>query len=165
MELPAIRTWVDFQHGGVISLEDDVLGVVRRVKAIDSRLHVFYNEQSGEFDIVEHCLDGVQRLVFSVGELDGRVVDRLLLADHWKNASPNHVIGDDEDILARVDKENDELEAAWTEERMDKIRDAGERIAWALDLPLKGNVGKGESILIKRSPFAEDDPSGDQGGT
>jgi hypothetical protein len=165
MELPAIKTWVDFNHGGVVSLEDDVLGVVRRVKAIDDRLHVFYNEQSGEFDIVEHCLDGVQRLVFSVGTLDQRVVNRLLLADHWKDGNPDHVIGDEDDILVRMDRENEELEAAWNEERMEKIRDAGERIAWALDLPLKGNVGKGESIYIKRSPFAEDEPSGDQDGT
>ena len=35
--------------------------------------------------------------------------------------------------------------------RREALQDAGERFAWAMDLPLKGNVGKGESIHVKRS--------------
>jgi hypothetical protein len=118
----------------VVVVDDDVQNIVRDIRALSERLHVYYNPQSGGFDIVEHCLDGTERLVFSVDELDQRVVHRLHLADHWRGQeTPDHVIGEDEDIIARIDAENEALERASREQARDKIRDAGERLAWALD--------------------------------
>jgi hypothetical protein len=143
-----------------MEVQDDVLDVVRRVKAISPRLVVYYNEQTDGFDIVEECLDGTDRLVFSVGALDQRVIDRLLLADHWGgNEVPTHIRPDNEDYVTEIDRDNAALQAAITRKQLDKVSDAGERMAWALKLPLKGNVGKEESIFVKRSPFAKDDES------
>ncbi len=133
MEVHAVRTWVDNRHG-VVAVEDDVQNVVRDIKAISERLHVYFNPQTGGFDIVETCLDRTDRLVFSVQELDQRVVHRLRSADHWHgNEVPTHVLGDDEDVLARIDADNEALERARDELAREKIRDAGERLAWALD--------------------------------
>jgi hypothetical protein len=133
VEVHSIRTWFD-RHEGVVVVDDDVQNVVRGIKEISDRLHVYANPQSGGFDIVEHCLDGAERLVFSVSELDHRVIHRLHQTDHWYGQElPNHVLGDSEDFVARMDEYNDELQEAIDEKGRDKLRDAGLRLAWALD--------------------------------
>lgn len=135
MEIRAIKTWHDLRHG-VVELEDDVLGIVQQIQQLDPRLHVFYNDQTEKFDLVESCLDGTDRLVFSVEELDARVLHRLMGADHWGgNPTPERFIRpDDEDFVAQMDADNEAHEAALDEESRDKLRDAGERLAWALDI-------------------------------
>lgn len=135
MEVRGVKTWIDSHHG-VVELEDDVLNVVRDIKQLDPRLHVFWNPQSEAFDIVEYCLDHEQRLVFSVKELDPRVLPRLRGADHWGgNQTPEHYITpDDEDFVALMDADNEALAAAHTQASRQKLQDAGERLAWALDI-------------------------------
>jgi hypothetical protein len=141
-----------------MEVQDDVLDVVRRIKAISPRLVVYYNEQTDGFDIVESCLDGADRLVFSVGALDQRVIDRLLRADHWGgNDVPTHVRPDSEDFVVEIDRDNEALEASLTREKLDRISEAGERLAWALDLPLKGSVGKGKSLYVKEGLSGKND--------
>jgi hypothetical protein len=143
MELFAVKTWHD-QHHGVVEIDDDVQSIVSQVKVIgEGRIHVFYNEQTGNYDLVEHCLDGVQRLIFSVRELDGRVIHRLRAADHWLDGNPEHVLDDEHDFAAKVDNFNEMLEARIHELQMDEVRDAGERLHSAL----KGRT----SILVPRS--------------
>lgn len=133
MEVHAIRSWFD-QRSGVVVVEDDVQNIVRGMREISDRLHVFYNPQTGGFDIVESCLDGTDRLCFSVAELDNRVLDRLRAADHWHGLdTPEHVLGDDEDFVALIDAHNNAIEEASREEFRDKIGDVGERLARALD--------------------------------
>ena len=111
MQVRGIPSWFD-QHEGVVVVEDDVQSVVRAIREYSDRLMVFYNPQSSGFDIVERCLDGTDRLVFSVGELDMRVLDRLHQADHWHGQDvPNHVLGEGEDFVAKVDAWNEEHQA------------------------------------------------------
>jgi len=146
MELHAIKTWYD-QRMGVVVVQDDVLGIVHQIREIDPRIHVFYNEQSSQFDLVEHCLDGVQRLIFSVPELDARVISRLREGDSWLGETPQYVVPDEDDFLAKVEADQEKIQADQDEESMEKIRDAGERLAWALDV---AGVGYHDSILVTK---------------
>ena len=150
MEVRSIKTW--FDKGQVISVDDDVQNVVRDLKAVDPRLSVFFNEQSGDFDIVESCLDGTDRLVFSVEELDQRVVDRVRAADHWYGRdTPVRILSDEDDFASQVDRANAELEAANKAAAGEKIRDAGERLHWALDIgPGQNSAGGKISMSGKR---------------
>lgn len=63
----------------VTEVESDLYNICDRVKGISPRLSIILAD-SGEkyaFIVMEHCADGVERLVFKVRELDGRVVKRL----------------------------------------------------------------------------------------
>lgn len=151
MEVHAVSTWADRSRRSVVVVEDDVQNVVRDIKSIDSRLAVYYNEQVDGFDIVERCLDGVERLVFSAKALDQRVVDRLRGADHWHGRTDNnHILGDDEDYAAQVDAHNEKMEQLGDAEFQDQIAYAGEAIAWALDI-CRDRSSVGGSILVPRS--------------
>lgn len=149
MEIPAVSTWFD-RRQGVVVVEDDVQNVVRDIKAIDPRLIVYYNDQADEFDIVERCVDRTERLVFSVPSLDQRVLDRLRRADHWHGQStPTHVLSDDEDFVAQVDKHNEEMERLRSEATADQIAAAGERIAYYMDA-VKDRPSVGGHISVPR---------------
>lgn len=62
-----------------VSLDSDVYNICERVKEISPDLHivVLANDEQHVFAIMEHCADGVERLVFKVSELDKRVLDKL----------------------------------------------------------------------------------------
>ena len=156
MEVHSIQTWVD-RHEGVVVVEDDVQNIVRGIKEISNRLHVFYNPQDGGFDIVESCLDHTDRLVFSVAKLDNTILDRLRLADHWHGQeTPNHVLGEDEDVISRVDAHNELVEQTHKEKFRDEIGDVGERLMWALDI-VRDRPSVGGSISVPRSVSGESD--------
>jgi hypothetical protein len=156
MRVHGLPSWVD-KHEGVVVVEDDVQSIVRGIREVSDRLTVFYNPQSEHFDLVEHCLDGTDRLVFSVRQLDGRVLDRLRQADHWHGQDvPNHVLGEGEDFVAKVDAWNEEQQAEKDAEGYGRLREAGERLAWALD-NTSDQHSVGGSILVPRSLDAEHD--------
>jgi len=138
MEIRAIKTWHDTHHG-MVSITDDVLSIVQRIREIDSRLKVYYNEQRDEYNIVETSLDGVDRLVFTVETLDARVISRLLECDQWNPDNP--------DVLDKIDKHNEGVQADIDQANREKIDEVGERLAWALEEDGKGTHA---SILIPR---------------
>lgn len=150
MEVHNISTWFDNQ-AGVVVVEDDVQNVVRGIREISDRLRVFYNPQSGGFDLVESCLDGTDRLVFSVPQLDMSVLDRLHDADHWYGQdTPNHILEDDRDFVAHIDKYNEELERAAWEVSRDKLGDVADRMVRTLD-NASDRPSVGGSIRVPRS--------------
>lgn len=149
MEVHAVKTWFDKKHG-VVLVDDDVQNVVRDIKALSDRLHVYFNPQTEGFDIVESCLDGTDRLVFSAAELDQRIIHRLHGADHWHGQDiPEHVLGDDEDYVAKIDDHNEQVQAELDEKFRNQIYDVGERLAWALDWA-KDHHSVGGSIRVPR---------------
>jgi hypothetical protein len=151
MEIHAVNTWFDKRHG-VIALDGDVLGIVERVKEIgDGRLSVYYNPQSDGFDVVETCLDHTERLVFSVDALDARVLDRLHQADQWGGETPDRGIArpEGDDFLDEVDRHNEALDRAKDEAATGKLHEAGERLAWSLDL-VSDRPSVGGSIHVKK---------------
>lgn len=149
MEVPGIATWFDRRYG-VIAVEDDVQNVVREIKQIsDGRITVYFNPQSEEFDLVERCLDGTDRLVFSVVELDKRIPERLRRADHWGgNTTPErYITPDDQDAFKQQEDDNDELARSMDKKSLDKAMEASERIAHYLDI---AGVGYKGSIHVKK---------------
>lgn len=82
-------------------IEEDVLDVVGRIQDYDSNLRIkFLDPKVGgiadaPYAIFEVCPDGLERLVFTVWELDERVMDRLFRADTYKH-----------DILAGIEQAN-----------------------------------------------------------
>jgi len=132
-----------------------VLDIVRQLQAIDPRIHVFYNGQADEFDLVEDCLDGVQRLIFSCKELDARVVRRILEADHWRGRrDPEHVVPEEEDFLTAIDKDNEALQDAIDEKHRDQLRYWGEELAWSME---EGHRGTKSHIRVERDVDASPD--------
>lgn len=151
MELHAIRTWVDLKSGGVVKVTDDVQNVIRDLREISDRLHVYWNEQSEAYDVVESCLDGTDRLVLSQKTLDQRIVNRVREADHWRGQDrPAHILEDSEDFLTKMDRENDELQEEKDEVFREKIRAAGEMLHWALDIGPGQNSPQGKISLSGR---------------
>lgn len=84
-----------------VLIEEDTLGVIRQIMEYDERLRVKYlrpgagDITDAPYAIFELCPDGKERLVFTVWELDQRVMERLYLADTQKH-----------DIIARIDGAN-----------------------------------------------------------
>lgn len=158
MEVHAVKTWYD-QRRGVVEVEDDVASIVREIREIDPRIHVFWNEQTQRFDLVESCLDSTDRLIFSVDELDGRVPQRLRMGNSWLGDTPEHgLVPDSEDFLTRMEAEQEAEQRSITEKFMDRVRDAGERLAWAMG---DGKFGPGykQSIRVTKDIHGPDDAS------
>ncbi len=83
-----------------VYVERDVLNIIEKIYAYDSNLRVKYLDGPGRFDqapyaIFEMCPDGIERLVFSVWELDERVLERLFNSDTLKS-----------DVLGNLDRNN-----------------------------------------------------------
>lgn len=114
-----------------VFIEEDVLGVVRAIQAYDENLVVQYLDPNQHSDItdapyriMEKCPDGHYRLVFSVWELDNRVLDRLHAADTQKH-----------DILGRVDRSNNSVKLGWEKRYRAEIEAVSEMMSDVLRSP------------------------------
>lgn len=139
MELRAMRTFYTAREG-LVSLDDDVLSIVSQVKQLyGNRIKVCLEPTTGEYVFSENCEDGSERLIFTTTELDARCLERLLQADSQLRGY--------EDPYDRAEREQDEALRAADEQALDGIRDAGERLAWAMEEDGKGTHAQ---ILVTR---------------
>lgn len=62
-----------------MQVDTDLYGICEEMKKIDPNLYVLVLDDGTKygFAIMEHCKDGVERLVFKVRELDQRVLKKL----------------------------------------------------------------------------------------
>lgn len=60
-------------------VDGDMFNICERIKEISPSLSIVLLEKDNQFAyaIMEHCVDGVERLVFKVKELDNRVCEKL----------------------------------------------------------------------------------------
>lgn len=59
-------------------VEGDLFNIAERVREVDRSLQVVQlNDPEYPYAVMEFCGDGVERLVFKVKALDGRVIERL----------------------------------------------------------------------------------------
>jgi hypothetical protein len=152
VKIHTLPAWVDRHQ--VVEVEDHVTEVVRDIRRYSDRIDIYWNEEGQEFDLVERCLDGNQRLIFSVPELDGRVLDRLHRADHWYgNEVPTHILPDDEDFVSEMDAKNEQEERESMAGAMDKIKGVGEELAWALEA-VNDRPSVGGSISVPKDVHA-----------
>jgi len=108
--------------GELITIDDDVLDVVRRLKEISPALNVRYNEHEQYFVIYELCTDGRERLVTTVKELDGRLISyfEMLASESW-------------DAVAEMERMDDQAEVNKKYRFAEKIGEIGERLHHALN--------------------------------
>lgn len=121
LDRPSLSQVITGMHGELVTVEDDVLEVARRLKDIHPDLSVRWNQQGEYFTIYEDCPDGVERLVTNVKHLDGRLISYFERMAHesW-------------DAVKEIEK----MEAATDRERdhamKERIGEIGERLHHAL---------------------------------
>lgn len=92
-------------------VESDLFDIAARLRGIDASLYIVQLEegQKHSFAIMEHCVDGVDRLIFRVAELDARVLDRIGYLMHV-DFETRYKIAEDEVHEYEADKKENELE-------------------------------------------------------
>jgi hypothetical protein len=139
MELYAMKSWYDNREG-LVELEDDVLSIVRQVRELyGHRIKICLEPTTGQYVFSENCEDGTERLIFVTGELDARALDRLLRADSQLRGYTDAY----DEAEREHDRNLEERDAA----SLERIRDAGERLAWALE---EDGRGTGAQILVTK---------------
>lgn len=137
-------------------IEDDMLGIVERVQAYDPNLRVQFLDPARGSDItdapyriVEMCPDGLPRVVFSVWDLDERVMERLYRADNHRG---NILQGlDGTNLLAEKNQKRryDDEQAALHEMVRDTLRSPKEKYTAT-------NPVTGQKHEFKASPESKD---------
>lgn len=113
-------------------------GICERIAEISPRLHVWLLTKDDDprftYLITEHCEDGVERKVFKVKELDGRVEQKL----RKLYGVPLSV------RLQLIEKENDEFERQAREDELDDLYERMGRPMWT-ELEKTGFIKRGVS--------------------
>lgn len=116
--------------GVVLREQSDVFRIVERIRAIDPNLDVAYLDPDkatitdAPYMIFEWCRDGVPRVLFSVWEMDERVIDRIHAADTTKV-----------DIEAAIEKANEAAREEARKKSQETIAEGGDIIAHAFANP------------------------------
>lgn len=125
MELRAVKTYYDARHGGLVTLDDDVLSIVRQVRELyGDTISVEMDPPNGTYHFVEHCEDHTDRLIFSTEELDARALERLMMADSTRRGY--------EDPYDAVEREQDANHKVMDNENLEVIKDVGEHLHHAI---------------------------------
>jgi hypothetical protein len=113
-----------YAGGRLVTLEDDVLSVVRQVRELyEDRVTIEMDPDTGWFHFTGHE-NGTDYLIFSTDCLDARALDRLLSSDsHWRGHR---------DPYDAAEREQDELDAAKEAAGREQINIVGEKLAHAL---------------------------------
>lgn len=153
MEMLPMKTWYTDRDGWV-ELEDDVLSIVRQVRDLyHGKVTVeFLPDSSEPYAFVEHSGDGVDRLIFTCVELDGRALERLLRSD---SASRSYV-----DPYDEAEKEQDRLQTERDRAILERTGELSERMAYAMKregraprLPLTVGLNSGNREKVPQSAY------------
>jgi hypothetical protein len=140
-----LKAWYNHDHG-VIELDDDVLSIVRQVRELyERRITIELLPGSPEpYAFVEHCEDGVDRLIFTCVELDPRALERLQRSDSHSRAYV--------DPYEAQEREHDRLQTIKDEEAKERLAALAEEMAYNLkregraeSLPLIVGLNKGHT--------------------
>jgi hypothetical protein len=116
------------RNGKLHLITEDAGGIAKRLKEIDSRLHLRYSER-GEYYVVyareEDDLPGTGYMVATYQELDARIIKDIERV-RWLNEQPDYSYADE------LEKKNAEAEAARDYAFSQKIGENAEKLAWAL---------------------------------
>ena len=150
MEMLPMKAWYNHEYG-VVELEDDVLSIVRQVRELyDRRITIELLPDAEEpYAFVEHCEDGVDRLIFTCTTLDPRALERLQRSDSHGRAYV--------DPYDEAEKAHDLLQHQKDEHSKEQLREVAEEMAYALKrdgrapkLPLTVGMNKGRTQRAKR---------------
>ncbi len=119
------------RDGRRITIEEDVGNVAKRIKEINPRLGLQWNERGEFFTVVETDERGDERLVLTAQECDERIVKRVEEIAH-----PGY------DYLGEIDRMDAQAEKDKDHRFHEQTGEIGERLAHALrkDLEHKGKA-------------------------
>ena len=117
-------------------VDGDVFNICERVKEISPDLYIVLLEKDDKFAyaVMEHCVDGVERLVFKVKELDNRVCEKL----RRLMSIPLN------ERVAEIEKHEHRLEAERLEQESDELYERFGRPMWT-QLEHDGFIQRGVS--------------------
>jgi hypothetical protein len=117
------------RDGRQITIDEDVLGVVKELKQIDPGLKVRWNEVGEYFVVYEVLKDGTESLVTTTPTLDGRLVKHM-----------RRLGSEDYDYVAEIERMDTDAERAKDRVFSERVGELGEQAAHALRQDL--NPGK-----------------------
>ena len=131
--------------GRVVTIEDDVLGIKRRIEQRWPDLRVYIDKDNIEngypgFIVAEIRKDGEEELVGEYEWLDERLIQRLEQADQWRVGNDVVKLMDALDAVAQREQDHKLSEA---------IGDATERMAHAL---VKDGVITKSKVFVSNRP-------------
>lgn len=114
--------------GGVL-VQRDALHIAERIHECDPNLTLQHLEQAGTLDeppfrVLEHCPDGLDRVVLTAWELDERILERLYQADTYRF-----------DIDARLTQTNERARANQKTRYQERILEETEVVTSILKSP------------------------------
>jgi hypothetical protein len=116
---------VDANPGRLITFQEDVLGVKKEIeRRWAGLLSVFFDNENEEWVIVEHCVDGTDRVGFTTPALCQATIDKIHRSDQ---DSRSYV--DPESAYLKADKE-EKNQKDWNLSQ--KVGEASERLYHAL---------------------------------
>ena len=137
MELRAVKCFYT-QRDGLVELEDDVLSIVRQVKDLyGDRIKITWEPTTEHYVFIENGEDGTEKLIFTTPELDGRALDRLIASDSRARGY--------EDAYDKMERDQDQAQAAIDRADLDKVADAGEMLHWVFNRESRIFVPRGEN--------------------
>jgi len=120
--LHAVRSYYSSARSGFVTLDDDVLSIVRQVREIyGDKVTIEVDPMTEWFHFIGHE-NGTDYLIFSTDLLDSRALDRLLTGDQQGRAY--------QDPYDANEREQDALNAAKDAASMGQIVEAGEMLAY-----------------------------------
>lgn len=136
-----------------VYVEQDVLGIVRRIMERWPNLSVKYLDPNSAPDItdtpyriVETGPDGFERVVFGCWTLDETVIQRLEAGDTWKV-----------DVLAELELKNKRAKEAEEKKRREEVAAQNEMIVDVLKSP-KDTYSAVDPVTGKKHVFSETNP-------
>lgn len=140
MELRALKAFYTANEG-LVTLTDDVLSIVSQVRELyGDKIKICLEPTVGKFIFSELCEDGTERLIFIADELDPRCIERLLMADSQVRGY--------EDPYDKAEREQDQMMEEKDQAAVERMKDAGERLAWAMEEDGRGTHAQ---ILVTKN--------------
>lgn len=136
------------RNGRMIEIDNDVLGVVAKIKRIDNRLHVRWNDNAEYFTV--YCRlptdpPNCGTVVFNTPVLDDRVVQEIERAA-WEQRQPGYSYADE------LDKADARAEKAADDRISEKIAEGAEKLAFAL----RKDLGKNDHRIVVARDLPKD---------
>lgn len=139
-------SYVQANNGRLVTYSEDVLGIKRRIEdRWPDELSVVFDDVDEVWCVIEHCRDGVDRLVFDTPCLNESAYQRL---ERAFERTPDQ-------MLAEIDRHNKAVEQEMDRKFEDRMGDAAERLWWALR---KDGVTHYPKVFFNGRSGSEDGP-------
>ena len=141
----SVQQVLEGRGGKMITIEEDVCDVAKRLKGIDRRFYLRFSEAGGYFVVYcreDHEQEGTGHLIATYQELDARIVEDIERIV-WENRQPGYSYSDE------IEKNHQLADDARDYEFSQKIMSSAEELARAIRVDLGS---KGPTFITKDIP-------------